>query len=419
MSKEGLDVMKNLRSQQIERLYPASKLSGRLIDSQTMSQASGIKPGRSLDAVTNAASIAYNYSLKQAKNLAESTSDYLVSSPDKMIMKPLWFGSFAREFKKQTGQDVDFSKLSKNDEVYMTKYKDALDAATSKADESSMRVGASDNPFMGILKGSNLANQKPIVRVLNVFNKFMTKFLAVEFSTARTGLYALMGNGSISKRQGAAILVATMARMGIYSFYIGQTADIFKSLFGMDDEEEDEDTLLQKMGQATGSALTGLLLGRNFGNLFKAPINIGVEEVNKEFLDFLREGEYDPYENSLQYTVIPKDERKKGDAMEYIKAFSGAFGPAVTTAAKTIQIAAKSPKSPEAIERRMNELKIRVPLEISGNLGFLPLYKDIRKITLDYLYKDLKKVKSSQKGSSTGKPKGMSLGKPVPIKLEK
>lgn len=419
MSKEGLDVMKNLRSQQIERLYPASKLSGRLIDSQTMSQASGIKPGRSLDAVTNAASIAYNYSLKQAKNLAESTSDYLVSSPDKMIMKPLWFGSFAREFKKQTGQDVDFSKLSKNDEVYMTKYKDALDAATSKADESSMRVGASDNPFMGILKGSNLANQKPIVRVLNVFNKFMTKFLAVEFSTARTGLYALMGNGSISKRQGAAILGATMARMGIYSFYIGQTADIFKSLFGMDDEEEDEDTLLQKMGQATGSALTGLLLGRNFGNLFKAPINIGVEEVNKEFLDFLREGEYDPYENSLQYTVIPKDERKKGDAMEYIKAFSGAFGPAVTTAAKTIQIAAKSPKSPEAIERRMNELKIRVPLEISGNLGFLPLYKDIRKITLDYLYKDLKKVKSSQKGSSTGKPKGMSLGKPVPIKLEK
>jgi hypothetical protein len=219
-----------------------------------------------------------------------------------------------------------------------------------------------------------------------------------------------MGNGSISRKQGGAILGATMARMITYSFLSTEMIDVFMSLLGFDDDEEDEDTLLQKVGQATGSALTGLLLGRNFGNLIKAPINIGVEEINKEFLDFLREGEYDPYKNSLQYTIIPKDERKKGQAMEYIKAFSGAYGPAISTAARTIEVAARSPKTPDAVERRMKELTTRTPLEILGNTGYIPLYKDVRRIMMYELYKDMKKAKSSQKGSSTGKPKPIVLG---------
>ncbi len=410
MSEEGLNVMKNLRSQQIERLYPASQLSGRLIDSQVMSQAAGIKSGKSLNAVTNAASIIYNYSGKQVKNFAETTADFLISTPDKMIMKPLWFGAFASEFKKQTGQDVDFGKLSKNDEVYMTKYKQALEAATAKADESSVRVGASDNPFTGILKGASTPNQSAMKQFFNKFNNFMTRFLIYEYSTARTGVYALMGNGSISRKQGGAILGATMARMITYSFLSTEMIDVFMSLLGFDDDEEDEDTLLQKVGQATGSALTGLLLGRNFGNLVKAPINIGVEEINKEFLDFLREGEYDPYKNSLQYTIIPKDERKKGQAIEYIKGFSGAFGPAISTAARTIEVAARSPKTPDAVERRMKELTTRTPLEILGNTGYIPLYKDVRRIMMHELYKDMKKAKSSRKRSSTGKPKPIVLG---------
>jgi len=410
MSEDGLDVMKNLRSQQIERLYPASQLSGRLIDSQVMSQAAGIKSGKSLNAVTNAASIIYNYSGKQVKNFAETTADFLISTPDKMIMKPLWFGAFASEFKKQTGQDVDFGKLSKNDEVYMTKYKKALEAATAKADESSVRVGASDNPFTGILKGASTPNQSAMKQFFNKFNNFMTRFLIYEYSTARTGVYALMGNGSISKKQGGAILGATMARMITYSFLSTEMIDVFMSLLGFDDDEEDEDTLLQKVGQATGSALTGLLLGRNFGNLIKAPINIGTEYVNENFLDFLREGDYDPYKNSLQYTIIPKDERKKGQAIEYIKGFSGAFGPAISTAARTIEVAARSPKTPDAVERRMKELTTRTPLEILGNTGYIPLYKDVRRIMMHELYKDMKKAKSSQKGSSTGKPKPIVLG---------
>ena len=33
---------------------------------------------------------------------------------------------------------------------------------------------------------------------------------------------------------------------------------------------------------------------------------MGIEEFNKEFLDFLRDGEYDVYKDGLSYQVVPK-----------------------------------------------------------------------------------------------------------------
>jgi hypothetical protein len=399
MSETGLNVMKNVRSQQIERLYPASKLSGRLIDREVMSQASGIKAGKSRNDVVNAMTIIYNYSGKQVKNVSESTADALISSPDKVVMKPLWFGAFASEFKKATGQDVDYDKIANNNEAYLTEFREAIDQASGYADETSIRVGSSDNPFTGILKGANVANQSVMKQAFNKFNNFMSHFLITEYSTARTGVYALMGNGKLTQKQGAAILGATMSRMIVYSLLSKELVSIMMGMLGFGDEEEDEKTFFQKLGQAIASSFSGLILGRNFGNFTKAPINIGVEKVNREFLDFLREGEYDPYEDAIQYTIIPKDERKQGDIMEYIKSFSGAFSPVISTAQRTLEVVVKEPKTQAAQERRLRELSTRTPLEILGNTGYIPLYRDVRKIVMEYLYKDMRKEK---KGSGSG-----------------
>jgi hypothetical protein len=46
-------------------------------------------------------------------------------------------------------------------------------------------------------------------------------------------------------------------------------------------------------------------------------------------------------------------------------------------------------KEAEAIERVENEINVRIPLELLGNVGMVPLYKDIRKIVMDQMYKDL------------------------------
>jgi hypothetical protein len=399
MSETGLNVMKNSRSQQTERLYPASKLSGRGLDKEVMSQASGIKAGKSQNDVMNAMTVIYNYSAKQLKNTAEATSDALIGSPDKAIMKPLWFGAFASEFKKEAGQDVDYDKIANNNEAYLTEFKDAIDKASQHADETSVRVGASDNPFTGILKGANAANQSAMKQAFNKFNNFMSRFLIYEYTTARTGVYALMGDGKLTQKQGAAILGATMSRMIVYSLLSKELVNIMMEMLGFGDDEEDEKTFLQKLGQSTASAFSGLILGRNFGNFTKAPINIGVEEVNKELLDFLRDGEYDPYEDAIQYTIIPKDERKKGDIMEYVKSFSGAFSPMIGTAQRTLQVAMKDLKTGEAQERRLKELSTRTPLEILGNTGYVPLYRDVRKIVMESLYEDMKK---EEKGSGGG-----------------
>ena len=48
---------------------------------------------------------------------------------------------------------------------------------------------------------------------------------------------------------------------------------------------------------------------------------------------------------------------------------------------------------PDAIERQQDERFIRLPLETFGVLGFIPFYKDIRKIVLADMYKGLRKAK--------------------------
>jgi hypothetical protein len=397
---EGLEVMRNVRSQQIERLYPASKLSSAKLDTQAMSQASGIKKGKSRNDILNKATIAYNYTVKPVTNVTEVIADALISSPDKIVMKPMWFGSFASEFKKIAGEEVNFEKISENNEVYLTKHAEAIKAATNYADETSVRVGASDNPFTGILKGANSADQSAALQTYNKFNNFMTRFLNYEYTTARSGVYALMKEGKMNQRQGIAILTASMSRMIMYNYLVRSLGEAFMSLLGFEDDEDDR-SFWQKLGQATMSAFTGILIGRNFGNVTKIPLNMGIEKMNKDHFDFLRNEEYDPYTHSIQHTIVPADKGKQGDIVEYIKAISGPYSPVIGTAARIVKVAAKEPKTQEAQERRLNELKYRSTIEVAGALGAVPFYRDVRKATLAWLYKDIKKSKG--KGSSGAK----------------
>ena len=51
----------------------------------------------------------------------------------------------------------------------------------------------------------------------------------------------------------------------------------------------------------------------------------------------------------------------------------------------------------------MKELTTRTPLEVFGNLGYVPLYRDVRRIVMKDLYKDYKKAsKDSKKKGAKG-----------------
>ena len=396
MSADAPVIMENLKSKQTSRIFPTDALSGRLVDASILSQASGIKGGKAKNIVANKIQQIYNLSGKKFVNTVELIADTLISTPDKATMRPMWFGSFANEFKTITGKDVDFDKIAANDETYMADNKEALDKATKKADERSVMIGATDNPFMGILKGTIKPEQKPLLRAFNNFNNFMTKFLIFEYVTARTAVNAALGNGSLTKKQGAAVLAAVTTRMVVYGLLIQMMGNGLMGLFFDDDEPETEKSFLQKLGQAFASAFSSLLIGRDFGNAVKSILNYGVEEANEEFLDFLREGEYDPYKDGIANTLIPRDDSRDTDLGKLLMNAGGAYTPALNTAAFIYKKATEKPKKKEdAIARREKELNVRLPLEVLGNLGLVPLYKDVRKAVMKDIYKDLEKAEKT------------------------
>jgi hypothetical protein len=390
-SPDAVSIMDNVRSKQTTRLYHGDTLSGRFIDQSVLSQTSGVKSTTAKGVIANKANQIYNMSLKKYKNSVELIADTLISTPDRVIMRPVWFGQFATEFKKQTGKDVDFKKIADNNEAYMRENKDAIEAAKLRADEMSVLAGATDNPFMGMVKGSTKPNQSVLLRAFNNFNTYMTRFAMYEYTTARQGIYAAMGKGSITRKEGIGLLAAVTARMTVYTLLTNMFAGGLAGLLG-DEEEEDEKTLMQKLGQSFASTGSSLLLGRNFGNATKMLVNYGVEEVNEEFLDFLRNGDYDPYKDAISFSAIPK-EKKAGETniADFIGNMSGSFSPAMKTTNLIIKKAfAKEKKEPEAIKRSEEENMIRIPLEVLGNMGMVPLYKDVRREVMNELYKDLR-----------------------------
>jgi len=171
MSSDAPSIMENVNSKQTSRIFPTDTLSGKLIDTNILQQTGGIKGAKSKNPVKNKIQQIWNLSGKKYTNVVELTADALISTPDKMIMRPMWFGSFANKFKSITGENVNFEKIAANDEKYMQQYKNAIEESKTTADERSVMVGSTDNSFMGILKGSVKPNQSFTLKAFNNFNQ--------------------------------------------------------------------------------------------------------------------------------------------------------------------------------------------------------------------------------------------------------
>ena len=404
MSTDAPLVMENVDSTETNRIFPTDTLSGKFVDTSILSQASGIQGRSSKNPVFNKMQQIYNLTLKKAQNVVELTADTLISTPDKIVMRPLWFGSFANEFKRVSGKEVDFNKIAANDQAYMDANKDAIQQARRVADQRSVMAGATDNAFMGILKGTIKPNQSGMTRAFNNFNNYMTRFLIFEYVTARTAIYAMVGDGSLSKKQGAAMLAAVATRMTVYTLLSQMLANGIMGLFGAgDDEEEDEKSLMQKIGQSLVGTFSSLLVGRDFGNATKLMVNYGLEGMNEKYLDFLREGEYDPYKDAIAFSLIPRDEKKNDDIADLIISMTGSLSPALKTAnliyknKKRILTGETEKKELDAIERETRTVRERIPLEVLGNAGFIPLYKDVRKAVNNSIYSSIKRAEKAAK----------------------
>jgi len=410
---KAVDIMESVGSKVISRVYGSDPLKGRMVDPSVLSKRTGIGASKLTGETVNVIATIHNNTTKKLKNTAELTADTLISSPDKIMMRPLWFGSFDKAFQDFSGKKPDYKKIEVNDADYMIKNKESLEAAGRVADEKVTMAGNVDNPYMNALRAYIASDErgKAVTKFAKVFDNFMLKFQIGEYLTARRGLYAFFGNGNISKGQAVKLMAAVVTRMTVYAVMSKMASEFFYGLFLDDEDEDDDKTFAQKLGQGLASTFTSLFLGRDFGNAARSVVNYGIEKVNENYLDFLRDGEYDPYEDAIQYTFIPPEKKGKSlEAFDVIANISGPYSPAVKSLNFVTKKLTEEPKKEaSAIERQEKEKNIRVPLEILGNLGYVPMYKDIRAIVNKSIYRELdKEMKAQENKQEEFKPMGLN-----------
>ena len=408
---KAVSIMKAVGGKAIIRTYGSDPLKGRLVDPSVLSKRVGIGASKLKGETLNVIATIHNNTTKKVKNSAEFVADTLISTPDKIMMRPLWFGSFEKAFEDFSGKKPDLDKIADNDADYMIKNKESLEAAGRVADEKVVMAGDVDNPYMNSLRTYIPSDASGLAKTFKVFDNFMLKFQIRDYLNARRGIHAMMGNGNISKEQGAKLMAAVVTRMTVYTVMGKMAAEFMYGLFLDDEEEDDDKTFAQKLGQGLSSTFTSLLFGRDYGNSIRSVVNYGVEKVNEKYLDFLRDGEYDPYEDAIQYTFIPPEKKGKSlEAFDVISNIAGPYSPAVKSLNFVTKKLTEEPKKEAAaIERQEKEKNIRVPLEILGNLGYVPMYKDIRAIVNKSIYSELDKEldEQGQKGEEF-KPMGMN-----------
>jgi len=388
-------IMTNLGATVESRLYPTSSINSAFVELTTNKNRSskGRKTKTEAENVVIQAwdETAKKYVLMPVAGLA----DYVISKPDQLVMRPLWFGAFSRAFEKEAGIKPDFDKIMENNEEYMDKYKDALEKATTMADKQVISAGSSTNAYMGILQNVVREGDK-VAAWTKEFNRFMNKFTVQEYYTAREGVRALVGNGTISRSDGAHVLAAVTLRMTSYFLFTRLFSEglavVARSLgFGGDDDDDDK-TAKQKISQGILSSITTLVFGRYFGNFIRVAENALIELVNKEYGEAigLRDGEYDPYEDAIQFNQL--QEGKVDKLTDLFKVMAGPLSPVIGTAELAYKLAiSPKPEGERAKLTRAKELYRRLPLEIGGLAGVVPFYKDVRKIVMEGVYKELKK----------------------------
>jgi hypothetical protein len=391
-----ISVMLNSGSVNAERLYSSEELSGRMVDSSLLTQKSGLSRNKLRGAALNTAEQFYNNTIKKYKNSVEFVADTLIATPDKLVGRPVWIGAYATKFEEITGKKPDFKMIAENNEQYMEENKDAIEQATDFADRKSIETSASNNEFLGILKGTSTKQQGLLLQTFNQLNNFLSRFTIYEYQAARKSIYAMMGKGEISRAEGVKLLAAVVTRMTSYTLLSkilgGVMADLISKALGKDDDEDKKKKAEKSIKEQTKSAFTStaiqLILGRDFGNAPRSIINWGIEKANEKYGQQmgLREGKYDPYKDQLGYSPIR--EGKKGRpkrSTDYLIDFSGAYAPSLQTANFIFDEYNNLSKKKKVTARDLYQLKYRVPLEVLGNAGFVPVYKDIRRAMFEMM----------------------------------
>ena len=371
---------------------------------------------------------------------ADTVSDWLNSTPDKMVARALWVGVFKKSFEDITGEKLDIKAV---DEKFVTdpKYTNAVNAARSEADSAVIEAVASTNPFEGIMASQITPKDAFTARgMLRLSNVFLTRFTRFEFASAAKAADQILNSPKDSKdyKEGYALMGATITRMWMYSamgdilsqgLSIG-TNILAQMIAGDDEEKEKLQALLNEEWEEfkkvenlfvrplVGTIVT-LAFGRRLGNLSKIPVTATVEFVNKEVTERVFDDEYSKYEDSLMFALINPDDGVPTDYEWLMTALGPAARPLkAIERVFTLFNRAMTSKNEETRDRAWAELFIRGSMDLATFSVGVPFGRDISKILMYSFYAE---YIAQQKGLSndSGRPDGRKLKKKNVKKVNK
>ena len=383
LGEKGRMVVQNTGATVNTKLYNTEQLGGSKADQQGI-----VRGKRGSERAKGDVGIAAEYIGRKmgAKNIQkgiESVGEFLISTPDQMIAKPMWFGTFAKTFKDITGLEVDFNKIAAKDSEYMSQYKDAIKKSRIAADLNITRAATSNSPFSGVLKNQINKDDPFRINLYRTVNSYMSSYSLNEYATSRQSIASMAGKGQMSQIKGAATQAAVLARMTIYVVVGKILADtLFRFLgAGEDDKEVDLKELLIR--QSVGAGVS--LLSRGMaGNIPMIPINIGIEEINKQYgfeYGLRNDREYDPYKHSIVFAAVNADQIKRDPYKQILITASGPYTPQAKSLFRLMDLSIRSTtnKSAASREKNLKELmSLRTALEVSNIIFGVPLYRDIR-----------------------------------------
>ena len=402
-----LKILENLNSAEVNKLGEIiGQADSKYSDPNNYLNLSEMRQSGMQSRVQEKMSIIGSMGFRQTYKVVNSISDLLMAGGDKLIARPLWISKFANEFKNNVknnlNEDVDlsveeFEKIADGTSEYLkdSKYAQAIKDATFQSDKTVAEFITSGNPFNAIIKNVRRDEKGEAAKnFYRVINSFMANFNLNEYATARFAVGAMLKDGEISKAQAGKLLAGILARMSSYVILYRTFSKYFDEVFlGAPEEEEEEDVAQVITRQVIGS-LSTLMFRGGLGNIPALPVNYGIEYLNKEYLDFLRDGgEYDAYDDSIVYSLIGLDDFAGKSLPEIaLPILAGPYGPLAKTLTRGAELAGRtqSRKTQDARDRAQEELTNRISFELLGQLGLIPFYKDRRRGKLKIRFKDEK-----------------------------
>ncbi len=399
----GLNFMNKANSSLAQKLYNIDELGGKMADLNEFIRPDQDNASARNEVADKALQILKYTGLKQTAKSIDKLSARLLSYGDQAITRPMWFGAFNQAFVKAvksinkesiadlTPKEIELFSQGKS-KYNNPKYKAAVAIATKAADTYGTTIASSTNPFDAIGKNLIKPSDGVLQRVYKQANRFMLRFQLFEFGTAKHAVNALYKSGDLSKKEAAGLLTAVTMRMTMYMVgYTALTQLMDEELFGIEDDGSEEDFASLLARQMIGSMLS-LGVRRNLGNIPALPVNFLLEHgLNEPYLGDLRnDEEYDPYKHALIFNQLGKADLKDSYGLNLktlLRVFAGPYGPVSKTLLRTGELASRATFGKEESKKRAEEeLTNRMTIEVMGNLGLLPFYKDIRRIILKDMY---------------------------------